>query len=276
MSNLLTVRNLKVWDDRDQEIIVRDVSFSVPEHSCLAIVGESGSGKSMTVKAISSIHKAWIRCSGEVLFKDQDILLTKEREMTGPRGKSIFMIFQDGMSAFDPSGTIGATMREILCANLPLSPKQAEEAAVTAMKKVLLREPEELLRKYPHQLSGGMLQRIMIALALALEPSLIIADEPTTALDTITQYEVIEEFIRLRRETGTAMIFISHDLGIVRKIADYVVVMKDGQFVEEGPAEEIFCHPREEYTRFLVGTRRLLGENYRRLLYGQANAEGGL
>lgn len=141
------------------------------------------------------------------------------------------------------------------------------------MHKVLLRDPEELLRKYPHQLSGGMLQRIMISLALALEPELIIADEPTTALDTITQFEVIDEFIRLRQQIGTAMIFISHDLGVVRKIADYVVVMKDGKFVEEGPTEEIFNSPQEEYTKFLVGTRRLLGENYRRLLHGQT--EGG-
>lgn len=271
--SLLSVKNLKVWDDRDGEVIVEDVSFEVPEHSCLAIVGESGSGKSMTVKAISSIHKSWIRCGGEVLFRGQDILQTHEREMTGIRGKSIFMIFQDGMSAFDPSGTIGATMREILCANLPITPAQAEAAALAAMHKVLLRDPEELLRKYPHQLSGGMLQRIMISLALALEPELIIADEPTTALDTITQFEVIDEFISLRQEIGTAMIFISHDLGVVRKIADYVVVMKDGKFVEEGPTEEIFNSPQEEYTKFLVGTRRLLGENYRRLLHGQT--EGG-
>lgn len=265
---MLKVEHLRIWDQRDDDEIIRDVSFRVRPHTCLAIVGESGSGKSMTVKAISGIHKAWIRCDGKVLLGDTDILCCHRKILQEKRGKQIFMIFQDGMSAFDPSATIAGSMREILCANLKLSGREADALAADCMEKVRLRDPEMLLRKFPHQLSGGMLQRAMIALALALKPELIIADEPTTALDTITQYEVLQEFIRLREEQGSAMIFISHDLGLVRHLADDIVVMKDGRIVEQGAAGAIFDHPQAEYTRFLIETRRQLGENYKRYLYG--------
>ena len=263
--SIIDVSDLRIWDQRNDEEIIKGLSFSVKEHSCLAIVGESGSGKSMTVKAISGIHKPWICCGGSIMFSGMDLLKTDRKKMRQVRGKQIFMIFQDGMSAFDPSCTIKSTLREILLENLDCSKYEADSIMLECMKKVLLKNPAEILKKYPHQLSGGMLQRIMISLAIALQPEIIIADEPTTSLDTITQYVVINEFLRVKEQYGTAMIFISHDLGVVRKIADYIVVMRDGKMVEAGPAEELFCNPKQEYTRYLVDTRKALGENYKKL-----------
>lgn len=264
--NIVEINHLKIWDDRNDEVIVDDLSFQLPEHSCLALVGESGSGKSMTVKAISGIHKPWIQCAGEILFEDKNLLTEPGKVMAKIRGKRIFMIFQDGMSAFDPSCTIRGTLREIIMENLGGTKEAADRIMGAAMSKVMLKDGDGFLKKFPHQLSGGMLQRIMIALALALQPDLIIADEPTTSLDTITQYEVVNEFIRLKEVYGTAMIFISHDLGVVRKIADRIIVMKDGKKMEAGPTEEIFLNPRHDYTKYLVGTRMALGENYKKLI----------
>lgn len=265
---MLQVSNLTIRDTRNGQVIVKNISFSIEAHTCLAIVGESGSGKSMTVKAISGLHNPWIHCNGKVLFEGVNLLGQTTKAMQEIRGNQIFMIFQDGMSAFDPSCTIGETFSEILLENNQCTKKDVESSMIAALEKVLLRNPLELLEKYPHQLSGGMLQRTMIAISLALGAKLIIADEPTTALDTITQYEVVKEFIRLRQEYATTMIFISHDLGIVRKIADYVILMKDGELVEEGPVEEIFQHPKSSYAKYLIGTRRELGENYNQLMGG--------
>ena len=264
--NTIELKNLNIRDTRNGERIVRDLSFSLPEHSCLALVGESGSGKSMTAKAVNGIHKPWIACDGQVLFEGEDLLRQTQQRVRELRGKKIFMIFQDGMSAFDPSCTIRASFREILLANLGGTRADADRRIEEALQKVLMSSGGDVLDKYPHQLSGGMLQRVMIAISLALEPALIIADEPTTSLDTITQYEVVCEFQRLRREYGTTMIFISHDLGVVRKLADCVVVMRKGEKVEEGPTEEVFLHPQNEYTRYLVETRMALGENYKKLI----------
>lgn len=264
--NVIEASNLKIWDSRNGEVIVNDLSFSLKEHSCLAIVGESGSGKSMTVKAISGIHKPWICCGGSILFEGRDLLKRPPRAMREIRGKKIFMIFQDGMSAFDPSCTIRSSFREILAENLGGTAQQVDVKIAAAMEKVILTDVDGLLDKYPHQLSGGMLQRVMIAIALALEPDVIIADEPTSSLDTITQFEVVNEFQRLRRENGVAMIFISHDLGVVRRLADEIVVMRKGEKVEDGPVEEVFRHPQNEYTQYLVRTRMALAENYKRLI----------
>ncbi len=263
--NVLEVANLRVTDDRNDQVIIKDLSFSLEEHRCLALVGESGSGKSMTVKAISGIHKPWIQCGGEIVFEGRNLLAQPAAAIRDIRGKKIFMIFQDGMSAFDPSCPILNTLREIMIENLGGNKETADPLIYASMEKVLLKNPGELLGKYPHQLSGGMLQRIMIALSLALEPRIIIADEPTTSLDTITQYEVINELIRVKETLKTAMIFISHDLGIVRKLADYMIVMKEGTKVEEGSVEEVINHPREDYTKYLVNTRKALSENYHRL-----------
>ena len=270
--NVLETSNLKIWDTRNNEVIVNNLSFAVEEHKCTAIVGESGSGKSMSVKAINGIHKPWIRCEGNVLFEGQNLLEQSSKNMKEIRGKKIFMIFQDGMSAFDPSCTIQSTFREILSENMSSTKEEADRLILQSMDKVKLKNSKEILDKYPHQLSGGMLQRIMIALSLALEPKIIIADEPTTSLDTISQFKIVNEFMRLKKEYGTTMIFISHDLGVVRKLADFIIVMKDGEKVEEGPVEEVFCHPQNSYTQYLVNTRKALGENYKKLIKVCQNA----
>lgn len=265
---MIKVNNLTISDSRNKEILVNDLSFEVKKNTCLAIVGESGSGKSMTVKSMNSIHKPWIKCTGEIIFGNKNILATNKKDLQKIRGKEIFMIFQDAMSAFDPSYKIGDLCVEILSANINNPKSGYESLLLKSMKKVLLKNPHEIIKKYPHQLSGGMLQRIIISLSLALEPKLIIADEPTTSLDTITQFEVVEQFKQLKKELNTTMIFISHDLGIVRELADYVVLMKNGKKVEEGCCQEIFANPKSEYSKYLIGTRKLLAENFKNLIGG--------
>ena len=267
--NILDVKYLKIWDIRDDETIVEGVSFTVPKGKCVAVVGESGSGKSMTIKSVSKIHEPWIITEGDIIFDDKSIIDYTEKEMNTLRGTKIFIIFQEAMSSFDPSMKIKAYVCEILSTNLKITRDEAYDKMLESMKKVSLKNPEEIMTKFPHQLSGGMLQRIIIAIALSLEPELIIADEPTTALDTITQYEVVDEFRRLVTENGISMIFISHDLGVVRKLADEIVVMRKGKVVEKGTSEEIFSSPKSEYTKYLIGTRKALGDNYRNLMSGK-------
>lgn len=176
------------------------------------------------------------------------------------------MILQNGMTAFDPSCVIGVHLRETLAEHFDWSKNEAEVRMKSAMESVMLINPTEIMNKYPHQLSGGMLQRIMIALAIVLEPDIIIADEPTTALDTISQFEVVDQFINLRERIGCSMIFISHDLGVVRKIADEVLVMKNGKIIERGNTEEIFSGAKHEYTKYLVSTRMALSNNFKRIM----------
>lgn len=264
--NILDVRDLKIWDIRNDEVLVDGLSFSVRKGTCLALVGESGSGKSMTVKSVNRIHAPWIITEGEIRYNGTDLLLLSEKKMREIRGKSIFVIFQDAMSSFDPSMRIGKYVTEIITSILGADPGTAHDIMQKSMKKVMLSNPEEILLKYPHQLSGGMLQRMVIAMALTVKPELIIADEPTTGLDTITQFEVVEEMRRLLDECGNSMIFISHDLGVVKKLADDVVIMRNGRMVEKGAKEDVFLHPAYPYTAALVNTRKALGENYRRLM----------
>ncbi|WP_027955544.1 staphylopine uptake ABC transporter ATP-binding protein CntD [Halobacillus kuroshimensis] len=264
--NLLEVRALKVWNKNDNVSIVQDSSFELKEGSCLAIVGESGSGKSVTCQAITRLNKPSLQQSGEILFKGEDLTHLSNKVMRKRRGKNICMIIQNGMSAFDPTCVVGVHLRETINEHFDWSKGKVEDRLLEAMRSVMLKHPAEILKKYPHQLSGGMLQRIMIALSIVLEPDIIIADEPTTALDTVSQYEVIEQFIKLRQNVGCSMIFVSHDLGVVRRIADEVLVMKDGAIVERGRNEDIFENPQHEYTKYLISTRRSLNDHFRRIM----------
>lgn len=265
---VLEVMNLKVWDKRTNEIIIHNSSFVLKKGSCLAIVGESGSGKSMTCKAIMKLNKPWICQSGDIILKGEKLNNLSEKEMRGKRGRSICMILQNGMSAFDPSCAIGVHFQEILAQHFGWNNKEIEEKMKNAMECVMLKNPVEIMKKYPHQLSGGMLQRIMIALALVLKPDIIIADEPTTALDTVSQFEVLEQFIKLRERVGSSIIFISHDLGVVKKIADEILVMKDGKIIERGNVNDIFYRPKHKYTKYLVSTRLMLSDNFRKVMEG--------
>lgn len=184
------------------------------------------------------------------------------------RGKHIGMIMQNGMGAFDPSSVVGVHFQETLKAHFGWSKGEAEASMKKAMESVMLSHPMEIMNKFPHQLSGGMLQRLMIALTLVLEPAVVIADEPTTALDTISQFEVVEQFIQLRERMGGSMIFVSHDLGVVKKIADEVLVMRNGDIVESGSVEEVFTAPQHPYTQYLVSTRLELSHHFNKIMNG--------
>ncbi|MDR9796559.1 ABC transporter ATP-binding protein [Aeribacillus pallidus] len=264
--NILEVENLQVTDMNTGQIIIYNSSFRLKKGNCLAIVGESGSGKSVTCRSIMRLNKAWIRQSGYILFKGENLNHLSEKEMRKKRGKNLCMILQNGMSAFDPSCVIGVHLRETLVEHFGWSNTEIEEKMKKAMESVMLKNPIEIMNKYPHQLSGGMLQRIMIALALVLEPDIIIADEPTTALDTISQFEVVEQFIQLRERMGCSMIFVSHDLGVVKKIADDVLVMKDGKIIERGDIQTIFSEAKHEYTRYLVSTRLTVSNHFKKIM----------
>jgi nickel transport system ATP-binding protein len=268
MMNILEVKNLKVWDVNSGKEIIQESSFYLKVGSCLAIVGESGSGKSVTCRAIMRLNRPSLHQSGDILLKGENINHLSEKEMRKKRGRNLCMIIQNGMSAFDPSCVVGVHLRETLAEHFNWSKNEMEGKMTSAMERVMLKNPTEIMNKYPHQLSGGMLQRIMIALAIVLEPDIIIADEPTTALDTISQFEVVEQFIKLRERMGCSIIFISHDLGVVRKIADEVLVMKDGVIIERGNTEKIFTGAKHEYTKYLVSTRQALSNNLKRLLGG--------
>lgn len=270
MRVLLDVRNLTVTDLRDQDEIIHDVSFSVAENSCLGIVGESGSGKSMITRALLGITNPWLKSQGVAVFKSRnselDLLREDENSMREIRGKQIAMILQDAMSAFDPIAKIGDQMVETFVENKNLSKKQSLVLAKEALCLMNIHDPKQVVKKYPHQLSGGMLQRCMIATALAMEPDLIIADEPTTALDSINQGQVVEEFKMIRQKMGTALIFISHDLGVVKYLSDRLLVMKDGAAVEYGDAGDIFRNPQHAYTKYLIDTRLELTESFKKAM----------
>jgi nickel transport system ATP-binding protein len=264
--NILEVKNLKIWDVNTGKVIIYNSSFKLKKGSCLAIVGESGSGKSVTCRSIMRLNISSLRQSGDILFKGDNLNSLSEKEMRKKRGKNLCMILQNGMSAFDPSCVIGVHLKETLTVHFDWSKKVMEEKIKNAMESVMLENPIEIMNKYPHQLSGGMLQRLMIALAIVLKPDIIIADEPTTALDTISQFEVIEQFVKLRERMGCSIIFISHDLGVVRKIADDVLVMKDGEIIERGTTQTIFSKAEHEYTKHLVSTRLALSNNFKKIM----------
>ncbi|MBB6633352.1 staphylopine uptake ABC transporter ATP-binding protein CntD [Cohnella thailandensis] len=271
--NLLEVRNLRVWDGRGGSVLVSDSSFQLKKGSCLAIIGESGSGKSLTCRAIMRLNGRGLLQSGEIRFKGVDLNELDEREMRSRRGKQLYMILQNGMRAFDPSSVIGVHLRETLARHYRWNKNETTEKLRQAMQSVRLQDPIGILNKYPHQLSGGMLQRVMIALALLLEPDVILADEPTTALDTVSKFEVVEQFIQLRERTGCSMIFVSHELGVVRKLADEVMVMRAGSVIESGTAAAIFSNARHDYTRYLTSSQRKLNDRFQELMGGAGIAD---
>lgn len=273
--NILEVNHLRIWDANTNKTIIHNSSFHVEQGSCLAIVGESGSGKSVTCKSLMRLNKPSIHQSGEIFFKGENLNQLSEPEMRKKRGKELCMIVQNGMRAFDPSCVIGVHLKETLREHYGWNDSEIVGKMKVAMESVMLNNPIDIMNKYPHQLSGGMLQRIMIALALVLEPDIIIADEPTTALDTISQYEVVEQFIKLRERMSCSMIFISHDLGVVRKIADHALVMKDGEIIERGSIPALLTNAQHEYTNYLIAARLALSDNFKQIMGEKLLAEGG-
>ncbi|MDE1569976.1 ABC transporter ATP-binding protein [Aquabacter sp. P-9] len=253
---LLSVENLSVAFRRDgtDAVAVKGVSFQVGAGETVALVGESGSGKSVTALSILKLlpYPAASHPTGRILFKGRDLLTLPDRELRGVRGNDVTMVFQEPMSSLNPLHTIERQVGEMLILHRGLSTAAARARTLELLHEVGLPDPESRLSAYPHQLSGGQRQRVMIAMALANEPDLLIADEPTTALDVTVQAQILKLLKQLQARLGMAMLFITHDLGIVRKIADRVCVMRHGEIVEQGSAEDIFQRPTHPYTQALL------------------------
>ena len=255
---LLSVKNLSVsfGNKKSRTQVVHHISFQAFENEILGIVGESGSGKSVTSLAIMGLlPKKQTKLSGKIFFGEENLLEISEREFRRIRGKEIAMIFQEPMSALNPSLKCGFQVAEILRLHLNMNPSEAKYETLSLFRKVKLPRPNEIYNSYPHQISGGQMQRVMIAMAIACKPKLLIADEPTTALDVTVQREIISLLKTIQQETKMTMIFISHDLNLVSEIADKVVVMYRGDIVETGATQQLFKNPQAEYTKALLASR---------------------
>jgi microcin C transport system ATP-binding protein len=255
---LLSVRDLSVAFHQGGEtaLAVDRISFDIQKGEVLALVGESGSGKSVSANSVLRLlpYPSASHPSGEILFKGKDLLKASDREMRAVRGNDITMIFQEPMTSLNPLHTIEGQIAEILALHQGLTGQAARTRVLELLNQVGIREPEKRLKAYPHELSGGQRQRVMIAMALANRPELLIADEPTTALDVTVQAQILELLRKLKGEHGMSMLFITHDLGIVRKFADRVCVMTKGKIVETGPVEQVFTNPQHDYTRHLLAS----------------------
>ncbi|HYK73410.1 MAG TPA: ABC transporter ATP-binding protein [Pseudoneobacillus sp.] len=269
--NLLQVENLHVsFNTYGGEVkAVRGVNFTVNKGEAVAIVGESGCGKSVTAKSIMRLLSTppTEYKSGKILFHGQDLLQVKESEMKQIRGNKISMIFQDPMSSLNPTSRIGDQLIEGLVKHKKLSRAVAQQHAIILLEKVGIPQAKSRLKHYPHEFSGGMRQRVMIAMALACDPELIIADEPTTALDVTIQAQILNLMKRLQKETDTSIILITHDLGVVAEVCDKVIVMYAGEVVETGTVEEIFSNPTHPYTKGLMKSIPRLDMDRRERLY---------
>jgi len=233
--------------------VIHGINLQMEAGELLGLVGESGSGKSVTALTVAGLlPKKRTEVSGEILFQGKDLLRCDREEMRKIQGKDIGMVFQEPMTSLDPVMKVGRQVEEALRIHTGLSPQERKARALEIMERVRLPEPERTYEKYPHQLSGGQRQRVMIAAALIANPALLLADEPTTALDVTVQAQIIELLKELNREMGIGILFISHDLHVIKKLCTRVAVMYQGNIVETGPVEEIFCNPREEYTKRLI------------------------
>ena len=271
MSLVIDVQNLKVMlkTKNQRKEIVKDVSFNVHTGECIGILGESGSGKSMMVKGIMGLLDKNFEVSGCAIFEDKDILKESKEGLRKLRGNRIAMVLQNPMTSFDPLYRIGNQMAETFAEHTEWKGEEIRMQSIHILKRMQILDPEEILQKYPHQVSGGTLQRIMIGIAMALKPSLLIADEPTTAIDSITQFEILQEFARIKKEYNTAMIFITHDLSAVSCIADRILVMNQGQIVDEGNLYHILNHAEDTYTRLLVEKQRAVMTSYRNAIHSK-------
>ncbi|NEJ22368.1 dipeptide ABC transporter ATP-binding protein [Rhizobium leguminosarum] len=255
---LLSVRDLSVAFHQGGEtsLAVDHISFDIAKGEVVALVGESGSGKSVSANSILRLlpYPSASHPSGEILFKGKDLLKASERALREVRGNDITMIFQEPMTSLNPLHTIEKQIAEILALHQGLTGQSARQRVLELLNQVGIREPEKRLKAYPHELSGGQRQRVMIAMALANRPELLIADEPTTALDVTVQAQILALLRQLKAVHGMSMLFITHDLGIVRKFADRVCVMTKGRIVETGTVEDVFANPKHDYTRHLLAS----------------------
>ena len=266
---LLSIQDLKVAFRMGKGVLaeaVKGVSFDIPENTTVALVGESGSGKSVTAMSVLNLLPDNALRTGRILWRGKDLLQTPLGELQALRGKEIACVFQDPMSSLNPVFTVGQQLCEPLIKHLGLSRSAALQRAEALLGEVGIPEPKRRMASYPHEMSGGQQQRVMIAMALACEPKLLIADEPTTALDVTIQRQILELLGKLKTERRMSVLFISHDLGLVGEIADQVVVMRHGGIREQGPVAGIFEHPRDDYTKALLACRPSLEGNPARLM----------
>ena len=273
MSNtILDVKNLHITFEQPKvsKQILEDVSFSVKAGKCLGILGESGSGKSMTTKAILGLLNRDFKISGSATFEGTDLLQMGDGDLRTLRGSAIGMILQNPMTCFDPLYKIGNQIYETFDAHGIYPRDQYKAEAIKILEKMRIHDPEGVLQKFPHQLSGGMLQRVMIGIAMSMNPRLLICDEPTTAIDSITQYEIIKEFQRIKAESNVGMLFITHDVSVISHIADEIIVLNKGKLVDRGPFSEILKNPKDPYTKLLIEKKLAVADHYKSVL-----AEGG-
>ena len=261
-SDLLEVKNLKTFFATEAGTLkaVNDVSFKVRKGETVCVVGESGCGKSITAMSIMGLvtKDNSINEGGEIIFEGKDLLKASENEMRSIRGKEIAMIFQEPMSSLNPVFTIGFQVMEPLILHEGLNKKDARQKGIDLLNQVGIPRAEKIMDSYPHELSGGMRQRVMIAMALACNPKVLIADEPTTALDVTIQAQILDLMRNIKEEFNTSILLITHDLGVVAEMADYVVVMYAGKVVEEGPVLEIFKQPSHPYTIGLLKSKPVI------------------
>lgn len=269
---ILDVKNLHITFEQPKvsKQILEDVSFSVKAGKCLGILGESGSGKSMTTKAILGLLNRDFKISGSATFEGKDLLQMGDGDLRTLRGSAIGMILQNPMTCFDPLYKIGNQIYETFDAHGIYPRDQYKAEAIKILEKMRIHDPEGVLQKFPHQLSGGMLQRVMIGIAMSMNPRLLICDEPTTAIDSITQYEIIKEFQRIKAESNVGMLFITHDVSVISHIADEVIVLNKGKLVDRGPFSEILKNPKDAYTKLLIEKKLAVADHYKSVL-----AEGG-
>jgi len=267
MSTLLRISDLTVtFTTRERRVeAVRGVSFTIDNGQVTAVVGESGSGKSVTAQATMRLLPATATVQGDIRWKDEGILNFSRSRLNAFRGGDVGMIFQEPMSALNPTWTCGDQVMEALELHGVREPAERRRRALALFHEVAISEPERRLDQFPHELSGGMRQRICIAMALACSPALLIADEPTTALDVTIQAQIMDLLKRLQRERGMAVLFITHDLELVREFADSVVVMRHGKVVEAGAVSTVFADPKDPYTRALLACRPRYGSHGTRL-----------
>jgi oligopeptide/dipeptide ABC transporter ATP-binding protein len=256
MSKGLVVDDLSITFNRQQLEVVNELTLQIGPGEALGLVGESGSGKSLTARAILGLLPTGAVASGKVTFDDVSLLDLPLHEMQKLRGARIAMIFQDPMSSLNPVLRVGEAIAQVIRSHEPVGSADAHRRAVDLMDRVGIRDPKERSRAYPHQFSGGMRQRIMIAMALAANPALLLADEPTTALDVVVQAGILRLLTELRHEKGMGLLLVSHDLAVVGRVSDRVAVMYAGQIVEEGPTSEVLLRPHMPYTIGLIACVR--------------------
>ena len=265
----LSIQNLRVAFKSNTGLneVLHGISYDLFPNEILGIVGESGSGKSVASLAIMGLlpPKKSVVSTGEILFKNEDILNYSQKELEALRGQKIAMIFQEPMSALNPSMPCGAQVEELLFQHTSLSKKEVKEKVIQLFNEVKIPTPHETFKKYPHEISGGQQQRVMIAMAIACKPDILIADEPTTALDVTVQKDIIALLKTLQKECKMSVIFISHDLALVSEIADRILVMYQGSIIESGPTKSIFETPKENYTKALIGARPTLKSRLKQL-----------